>query len=369
MARRLPQPWLKTRPNGKKEYYVTIRQKQIFLAEEGISEAELQRLLILALSESSVGRPGHEACFVAVANQYLDFVKSHQSANTYRLRSIYLGSFRDYLRKVGLETILCKDLIPNHVNRWLDTQPQWGDTVRKMGVCSVKVCLSWAFEEGILNEKYLVRLKGPAEHIRGQEVIMTPEQRQLLLDCCANDHQRDVLVALYNSGCRPGELASLVAEDVHLNRSPAIWVVRGKPTKFRPDGTRLVALSPTLAEITKRLLLKHPTGPLFRNKKGNPWSNRSISVFVWRANQKAIKRGHVLPPKVIAYAMRHNFATDLLAGGAADYDVAKLMGHSGTKMIHQVYSKHSVDKAARALEHLQSATPTELKVFREEKTA
>jgi integrase len=40
----------------------------------------------------------------------------------------------------------------------------------------------------------------------------------------------------------------------------------------------------------------------------------------------------------IAYGYRHSFATDALAKGVPDTQVAELLGHSGTAMLHRHYS-------------------------------
>jgi integrase len=359
MSRNLPKAWKKHRPNGKVEWYVTVtengRQKQKYLADYGVSEEELNKRLLLTLAEYFIAKPGVEVGFLAVMNQYLDHVETNQSNHTYRIRSQTLLSFREYLASAGLETRTCKGLLPFHVTQWLANCKTWGQNMRRMAIISLKTCLNWAYNQGILKERILDRLKPPQEICRGQEVILTVEQRQLLIDNCYHDCQKDVLVALYSSGCRPGEICSLRSEDLRLDSKPPVWVVRGKPTKHMPDGVRLVALSPTLVELSRRLLLKHPTGLLFRTIKGAAWYPSLIDGFVRYLRKRLVKRGHKLPAKVIPYGLRHCFATDLLEGGAHDYDVAKLMGHSGTKMIHQVYAKHSVATASRALEHLREA--------------
>jgi integrase/recombinase XerD len=354
MAHGLPKPWKRYRKNGSGfDWYVTIAQRQFRLGPDDMPADELQRLLLLKLQEANVCKPGQSPGFVAVMNQFLDHVQADQSSKTYRIRSSALNSFRDYLQVAGLDFISCKDLKPFHVTKWLAGHPGWGANMRRMAILSLKTCLNWAYNEGILSEKFLDRVKPPQEVFRGQEVILTPEQRQLLIDNCLTDGQRDVLRALYASGCRPGEICSLRAEDVHLDDDCPFWVVRGKPTKHRPDGVRHVALSSSMVELSRKLLAQNPSGFLFRNRVGTPWHAGLIDAFVYRLVKRLRGAGHKLPPKVIPYGLRHNFATDLLGGGAHDYDVSQLMGHSGTKMVHAVYSKHNVAKASRALQLLR----------------
>jgi integrase len=354
MAHRLPKPRKRYRKNGNGfDWFVTIAQRQFRLGPDDMPADELQRLLLMKLAEANVCKPGQSSGFVAVMNRYLDHVKAEQSRKTYRIRSSALNSFRDYLQAVGLDFVLCKDLKPYHVTKWLAGHPSWGPNMRRMAILSLKTCLNWAYNQGILAERLLDRLKPPQEVFRGQEVILTPEQRQLLIDNCLRDRQRDVLRAMYATGCRPGEICSLRAEDVYLDWTPPVWVVRGKPTKHRADGVRHVALSPSMVEMSRKLLDQNPMGLLFRNRAGTAWHPGLIDAFVYRLRNRLLKRGHKLPPKVIPYGMRHNFATDLLGGGALDHDVSQLMGHAGTKMVHAVYSKHNVAKASRALRHLR----------------
>jgi integrase len=358
MARGLPKPWPRYKANRVNyDWYVTVRQngkqRQVYLAPEGTSDEELQRLLFLSLAEANVHKPGIEPGFVAVMNQYLDHVKADQSAKTYRIRSQNLLSFRDYLKGAGLEAVLCKDLAPFHVTKWLQQHPNWGQNTRRMAILSLKTCLGWAYDQGILTVRLLERLRPPQEVFRGQEVVLAPEHRQLLINNCRAECQKYVLIALYASGCRPGDICGLRGEDVDLQANQPVWRVRGKRTKTNPIGVRSVALCPDLVKLTKQLLEMHPTGLLFRNRAGTAWHPGLIDAFVYRLRKRLIKKGYKLPDKVIPYGMRHSFATDLIKGGARDYDVAKLMGHAGTKMVHQVYAKHDVATASRALEHLR----------------
>lgn len=358
MARGLPTPWKRFKSNGVNyDWYVTVRrdgkQRQVFLAEEGTDQKELKRLLLLTLAEANVDLPGVELGFVAVMNQFLDYVEKNMAPKTYDIRSSYLNSFREYLKGADLDAVLCKDLKPFYVTKWLEQQQTWGPNTQRMAILSLKTCLNWAYKQELLTERVLQRLTPPPEVCRGQEVVLAPEHRKLLIENCRLDCQRYVLIALYASGCRPGELCGLRAEDVDLTATPPVWRVKGKATKANRTGVRAVALNPTLATLTRKLLAMYPAGPLFRNWAGTAWTPGLIDAFVYRLRNRLIRRGHQLPAKVIPYGMRHTFATDLIKGGARDYDVAKLMGHAGTKMVHQVYAKHDVATASRALEHLR----------------
>ncbi len=60
-----------------------------------------------------------------------------------------------------------------------------------------------------------------------------------------------------------------------------------------------------------------------RTKRGNPWTGRSITERM----QKLKKTAGVK-------AMAYGFATDALKNGLPDAQVAALLGHSSTAMLH-----------------------------------
>jgi integrase len=59
---------------------------------------------------------------------------------------------------------------------------------------------------------------------------------------------------------------------------------------------------------------------------------------------------------VIPYGYRHGFATDALAQGVPDAQVAALLGHSGTAMLHRHYA-HRGAKAKVLREALGRVRP------------
>jgi integrase len=93
-----------------------------------------------------------------------------------------------------------------------------------------------------------------------------------------------------------------------------------------------VYLPPEITALLQKQRERYPYGPLLRNSYGNPWTGDAIV----KAMAKCRKRAGLLGK--VAYGFRHSFATDALERGVPDAQVAELLGHSGTSMLHAHYS-------------------------------
>src|SRR5262245_15089222 len=105
--------------------------------------------------------------------------------------------------------------------------------------------------------------------------------------------------------------------------------------------SRTVHLPPAVLAVCRRLAGRHPTGPLFRTTRGEPWRKTAWRQAMARAQRKL---GLAARPMVSGY--RHAFATDALALGVSDAQVAELLGHSDTGMIHKHYGHLSARSRA-----------------------
>jgi integrase len=138
-----------------------------------------------------------------------------------------------------------------------------------------------------------------------------------------------VLEVLWGTGVRPGEAAAITADNFDADAG----LVRLKDHKTAHKGkARVIYLPPAVVEILDRLKGRYPSGPLLRNRCGRPWTGWAI-VKAMQAT-----RGRAGLPGKVAYGLRHTFATDALAAGVPDAQVAELLGHSGTAMLHRHYS-------------------------------
>jgi len=155
-----------------------------------------------------------------------------------------------------------------------------------------------------------------------------------------------VLGLLYGCGLRISEALGLKRRDVEGKRD--VITVIGKGNK-----TRMVPLLPQVGNLVAAYVAICPydlpaDGPLFVGVKGGPLSPRIIQLAVARL------RGALgLPDSATPHALRHSFATHLLARGGDLRAIQELLGHASLSTT-QVYTE--VD-AERLLDVYASAHP------------
>jgi integrase len=345
MRRRLPQPWQRGGRGG--DWYITVglggrQQRQVYLGPADTSPADLVRLAAAAIGDTRKREQG--ACLLDLAEVYLGHVERHQKKRTYEIRRQFLRSLADRLG----DLFPVQSLLPLHITGWLDATPEWGPTARRMAIQSVQALLNWGVRQGYLtNNPIAKRVSAPPPVSRGADSRLPEEVLGLLLSGCTTDGQRHMLIALHQSGCRPGELATVTAQT--FDPRARTWTVTGK------TGTRVLALTPELFTLSQQLAAKYPTGPLFRNAHGRAWCPRAIAYLVRLIRMRLAKKGIELTGRVVPYAIRHTRATELLASGVPVAIVAQQMGHSPATL-HQHYAHIS---AADVLPHLANVPPTD----------
>ncbi len=160
-------------------------------------------------------------------------------------------------------------------------------------------------------------------------------------------HARDaaVLALLYGSGLRISEALGLARGDV--GGRDAITVI-GKGRK-----QRMVPVLPQVAKLIDDYLALCPydlpeSGPLFVGAKGGPLSPRVIQLAMARL------RGALgLAETATPHALRHSFATHLLARGGDLRSIQELLGHASLATT-QIYTEVDAD---RLIEAYRSAHP------------
>jgi integrase/recombinase XerC len=157
-----------------------------------------------------------------------------------------------------------------------------------------------------------------------------------------------VLALLYGSGLRISEALGLKRQDVPQPGAGDVIVVTGKGNKKRmvPVLQQVLQLVADYVALCPREL--PPDGPLFIGARGGPLSPRIIQLAMARL------RGALgLADTATPHALRHSFATHLLARGGDLRAIQELLGHASLSTT-QIYT--AVD-TERLLEVYRSAHP------------
>jgi integrase/recombinase XerC len=154
-----------------------------------------------------------------------------------------------------------------------------------------------------------------------------------------------ILLLLYGAGLRVAEAMSLTGAVRPIGDTLR---VTGKRSK-----TRIVPIMPTVREAIEDYARQCPwpiehDGPLFLGARGGP-----LNPDLVRRAVAAARRRLGLPDSLTPHALRHSFATHLLARGADLRALQELLGHASLSST-QIYT--AVD-AARLLDVYRHAHP------------
>ena len=145
-----------------------------------------------------------------------------------------------------------------------------------------------------------------------------------------------VLSLCYGAGLRIGEALSIRRADAPVGERDSVTVVgKGRKTRSAPVIVPVRRASADYLALCPYVL--KPQGPLFVGAKGGPLSPRIIQLAMARL------RGALgLPDSATPHALRHSFATHLLARGGDLRTIQELLGHASLSTT-QVYA--AVDSA------------------------
>jgi integrase/recombinase XerC len=154
-----------------------------------------------------------------------------------------------------------------------------------------------------------------------------------------------ILLLLYGAGLRVAEALSLTGGARPIGQSLRITGKRSK--------TRIVPIMPAIREAIEDYASQCPwpidrDGPLFMGARGGP-----LNPDLVRRSVAAARKRLGLPESLTPHALRHSFATHLLARGADLRALQELLGHASLSST-QIYT--AVD-AARLLDVYRHAHP------------
>jgi integrase len=159
--------------------------------------------------------------------------------------------------------------------------------MKRLAVDKLQAAFSWAVQQGMITRNIIngparqslgIRRKGAS---RGRDYVLLPGEHGKLIGV-AKPYFADLLEFLHGTGCRPGEAYHATAKNYDRVRAAIVFRHDAEPPDYvhktarRTGKDRVIFLTDELRAMVERLLLKYPTGPLFRNRDGRPWTDASL---------------------------------------------------------------------------------------------
>ncbi len=278
------------------------------------------------------------------------------SENTIRAYRADLASFASWAEREGVDPLCATH---RELRGYLADLTRGGYTVRTVDrhLSAVRDFYGWMLRDGACSIDPAAALATPKGERHLPKTMSDEDVQKLLATCDPSTatglRDRAFLELLYASGARISEVSRLNVPSIDFGRAQATLFGKGSKERIVPlygvalDWLRryLDEARQGLASLAKRTPPEGPAGALFLSTRG-----RRMSADALRTAFEAHVRLAGLDPTLTPHAMRHTYATELVAGGADLRSVQELLGHESLSTT-QVYTHLSVDRLKDATRH------------------
>ena len=173
----------------------------------------------------------------------------------------------------------------------------------------------------MLKKKFLYEIKRPRKD-KKLPVVVSKEEVAKIISSVDNIKHKALLMLVYSTGLRVGEIVRLRSEDIDGKR----MLIHVKGAKGRKDRYTLLSESAlkTLREYWRQYKPKMWLSP-GSDKERHITIRTAQRVFDMACNRAGIKK------EVTIHSLRHSFATHLLENGIDLRYVQELLGHKSSK--------------------------------------
>lgn len=334
---RQPKPFLRSQTQS---WYVQIGPKQIPLGKDKKAAFDKYHEI---MAQRRKAEPSPDDTVHRIFNRYLDWCKDNRSPATFDKSRRHLKRFAQHIGPQLRITNLKK----HHVQEWIDKDYVGkSSTYMNTAMTAVVTALNWALEFDYIDKNPIAGIRKPKRRVR--EFFLPPEKWNEIVSSIRDREFRDYCTFGLSTGSRPQETRAVEAR--HYDRENSRLVFGREESKGKKQ-QRVIYLDDTAKEIVERLAKRYPTGVIFRNTKGRPWTKDAVNCRF-----RHLKKKFALP-ELCAYTLRHSFAYAKLASGVEPHFVSKLLGHTDGRMLETRYGHVEKNTALMLRKATQTGNP------------
>ncbi len=275
-------------------------------------------------------------------DNFLKYLKNIESCSDLTLKAYILDlnqAFPDFHRP-GKKLMWSENELLDQARIALNGWGKLSLASRNRKSATLKSFFGYLFQENRIERDLAAQIHSPKVPKKIPHFISVDEVISVLksfdrdtTDTSDTSQEKLLFLLLYGSGLRVSEACNLEWKNIDL--SQRVLRVKGKG-----DKERLVAIPKPVSEILKKA----------ERTSVSIWGDSGLSTrkaYDWIRNRGA-KAGLLRP--IHPHALRHSFATHLLASGANLRTLQELLGHESLAATEK-YTHLGVDQLARTLEN------------------
>lgn len=281
--------------------------------------------------------------------------ESNDSPHTIRNYRIDLSDFLRWAARNQLDPFALTHRQARRYLGELDAAGYARSTINRR-LSAVKGFYRWLNVSGMLDHDPVCALQGPKKPSRLPHPIGVQEMERLLSvysECDSEGNARErgpkeirdqaVLELLYACGLRVSEVSGLKMGDINFEQGLVRAFGKGSKERIVPVHQEAVSSMRLYRDEAREELLQGAQSDwFFVSNRGNRYSADAIRKMFKGALAQAGLDASLSP-----HAMRHTFATDVLAGGADLRSVQEMLGHASLSTT-QIYTHVSIDRMSEA---------------------